>query len=231
MPRLPVGQPEMVSRALFRASPNAAQEGVLARKSGDLMSLLAHRGSGRRRSGSGMLQQVANVVGSALGGRSDGGSRGSRSSMGMAAAAISLLCLGAGYALGNVFPWQLRDANQGGLKASATVGRNGVAPGPIGEQEDMRPRSRTFFLTASYPDLGAGAAAARALRSAGLTNARLREYKLKDDSTAYGLVVYYDGDADRDAAQASLLAIPAPDSTFESFRKGTRGWPKQQELR
>ena len=149
----------------------------------------------------------------------------------MAVVAGALLCLGAGYALGNAFPWGRGDAMSGGLKVSAAVGRNGVAPGPIGEQEDMRPRSRTFFLTANYTDLAAGSAAARALRSAGLGNARLREFKLKDASVTYGLVVYYDGEADREAAQTALLSVPAPDSTFESFRKATRGWPLQQELR
>ncbi len=150
---------------------------------------------------------------------------------GVSLAAAALLCLGAGYALGNVLPWQRGDEGQGGLKVTAPVSRNGVAPGPIGEQEDMRPRSRTFFLTANYPDLAAGSAAARALRSSGIGNARLREFKLKDAAVTYGLVVYYDGDADRDAGHAALLAVPAPDSTFESFRKATRGWPLQQELR
>lgn len=203
----------------------------MARKSGDLMSLLAHRGSSRRRSGPGLFQQVASAVRGIVGNRNDVGARRPASTAGMAVFAAALICLGAGYALGNAFPWERADRSQGGLKASAPVGRNGVVPGPIGEQEDMRPRSRTFFLTANYPDLAAGSAAARALRSAGLGNARLREFKLKDASVTYGLVVYYDGDADREAAQAALLSVPAPDSTFESFRKATRGWPLQQELR
>ncbi len=201
------------------------------------MSLLAHRGSGRRRSSSGVFQQVSSAVRSLMGGRDDGGGpRRGKSSGGLAVAGAAILCLGIGYALGNVAPWKRDDQNQGGLKASMSAdrngnGRNGIAPGPIGEQEDMRPRSRTFFLTASYGELAAASAAARSLRSAGVLNARLREFQLKDSSVSYGLVVYFDGDEDRKAALAALQAVPAPDSTFDSFRKQTQGWPLSRELR
>jgi len=201
------------------------------------MSLLAHRGPGRRRSSSGVFHQVSSAVRSLMGGREDGGgSRRGKSSGGLAVVGAAIFCLGIGYAIGNVLPWQRDDANQGGLKASMSAdrngnGRNGIAPGPIGEQEDMRPRSRTFFLTASYGELAAASAAARSLRSAGLLNARLREFQLKDSSVSYGLVVYFDGDADRKSALEALQAVPAPDSTFDSFRKQTQGWPLVRELR
>ncbi len=195
------------------------------------MSLLAHRGPGRRRSGPGFFQQVASALRSVVGGRADVVSpRRAPASAGLAVVGSALFCLGAGYALGNAFPWKHADAAQG-LKASVTDSRNGVVPGPIGEQEDMRPRSRTFFLTAGYAELNAGSAAARTLRQAGLVNARLREFQGQDGKMTYGLVVYYDGDEDREAVRKALQAVPAPDSTFDGFRKGTRGWPQARELR
>jgi hypothetical protein len=70
-----------------------------------------------------------------------------------------------------------------------------------------------------------------AVRSAGVLNARLREFQLKDSTVSYGLVVYFDGDEDRKAALAALQAVPAPDSTFDGFRKQTQGWPLVRELR
>lgn len=206
------------------------------------MSLLAHRGArgfGRRSSTPGFLHQVAAVFRTVVGSRRKdpvaprrGSGSGGSASVAIAAAAI--VCTGLGYALGNVVPWN-RDAAQGGLKASVPTSRAGVAPGPIGEQEDMRPLSSAFFLTASYRDLEGASATAKALRQAGIGKARVREFKTenaaKEIVTVFGAVVYFDGPRERGDTMTALHAVPAPDLAFDNFRKGVKDWPLEDIVR
>ena len=197
------------------------------------MSLLAHRGSssrgsGRRSSVSGFFHQVSSVI-RAVVGSSRSSSPGRSASIGVAGAAI--VCMGLGYVLGNTFPWQ-QEASKGGLKVQAP--RAGLAPGPIGEQEDMRPLSGAFFLTSSYRDVDGASGAAKSLRQAGIAKARVREFKKPGDATGavvYGLVVYFDGPRERGVALTALQAVPAPDAAFDNFRKTAKVWPLEDIVR
>lgn len=208
----------------------SAQEGNVSRKAGDLMSLLAHRGSGRRRSSSGVLDAIASTVRGVFRNPQQDlvGKRHRASSAGLAAAGVAVLCLGAGYALGNVFPWQ-KEASKGGLKVEAP--RNGIAPGPIAETEDMRQLSNAFFLASSYRDQAGAASAARALRQAGIGKARVREFPQTGKAPAFGLVVYFDGPREKEEAKKALLSVPAPDASFERFRNAMKDWPLEDLVR
>ncbi len=210
----------------------------MARKASDLMSLLAQRGSLRRRSRGGWVQQFGSVLRAAIAGRPDAtshrsaGNRAATASLGVVAAAI--VCVGVGYVLGNTFPWAQANGT-GGLRAStgdpaAAGGNHGIAPGPIGEKEDLRPLNERFFVTSAYESMDAASAAARALRQAGLASARLRQVPLEDKIINL-LVVYFDGDRARDATRSTLMTTAAPDDVFEQYRKTQKGWPLEQGLR
>lgn len=159
---------------------------------------------------------------------------GSSGSASIAVAGVAIACIGLGYALGNVVPWN-RDAAKGGLAASVPTARAAVAPGPLGEQEDMRPLSGAFFLTASYRDLDGASATAKALRQAGIKKSRVREFKsqnaAKETVTVYGVVVYFDGPRERGDTMTALQAVPAPDLAFDNFRKGVKDWPLEDIVR
>lgn len=202
----------------------------MSRKAGDLMSLLAHRSPGRRRSGSGVFDSLmASVRGVFRSGQKDlGPKRNGASAASLAVAGAALVCLGGGYALGNVFPWN-SDAQKGGLKADAP--RNGIAPGPIGETEDMRPLAGAFLLASSYRDLAGASAAARSLRQGGIAKARVREFPQPGKSPVYGLVVYFDGPREKEEAKNALHSVPAPDAQFERFRNAGKGWPLEDLVR
>lgn len=206
------------------------------------MSLLAHRGpayrgSARRKSRGGLVQQAMTAVRSVvLPRKEDGGSRraGAAGSASAAVAGLAMLCVGLGYVLGNLVPWQAAQAAEAGLRVEADKARTGRKPGPIGEQEDMRPLSESYFLTANYGDLAAGSVAARALRQAGIAKARVREFEFEKQGQpvrVFSVVVYFDGTREQEDVRARLLAVPAPDAAFDGFRKGTRGWPLVQQLR
>src|SRR5262245_48168086 len=126
------------------------------------MSLLAHRGSLRRGSSrAGALQQWGRRLRAVLLGRRDPQQIRS-SGGGMLVAVAVVACLGIGYVLGNTFPW----SHAPGSELSART-RSGIAPGPLGEEEDFKPLTNQFFITAAYEKMADAAAAARALRKAG----------------------------------------------------------------
>jgi hypothetical protein len=201
----------------------------MARKASDLMSLLAHRGSMRRRSSrSGFLQQVGTSLRAVVVGRRDATAprRNSRASMAVVGAALA--CVGTGYLLGNVFPWNRAPTD---LRVGHPGTRTGVAPAIQGEIDEFRPLASQCFLTAAYPELPAAKAAAAALRQHGLQSARLQELRGNDGKQLFGLVVYFDGARDQEQLRAGLQGIPAPDQTFESCRKVVEGWPLVRDLR
>ena len=199
----------------------------MARKAGDLMSLLAHRGAKKRRKKSGGLQNYLSVFRTALGGRAKGGSQ-ARKSVGSGNVLIVALAfgfLGVGFLLGSAFPWGRSQAMDPLAAGQNTVQTNqasvaGVVPGPIGERLDLQPLSSTFLLTAAYDEYGAASAAAEKLRRSGLQTAR--PYALQ---RGYGLVVYYDGARAAEQVRTRLASVPAPDPTFEEYRKRGKGWP------
>jgi hypothetical protein len=199
----------------------------LARKASDLMSLLAHRGSLRRRLRPGFLQQFGATLRSVVAGRREAPMprrRMPRTSPAIIGAVLA--CVGTGYLLGNVFPWSDRSGSE--LRANQ---REGIAPGPIGEAEDLRPLATQCYLTAFYAELGLAATAAKGLRRAGIPKARLREVAMKDGHVHYGLVVYYDGQREQEQTRAALLEVAAPDATFDGFRKAGKGWPLVLDVR
>jgi len=216
----------------------------LARKASDLMSLLAHRGSLRRSSRAGALHQWGRRLRAIVLGRSDPQQL-RRSSSGLPVVAAVIACLGIGYLLGNAFPWP---HGQGGGELSARTGqRGGIAPGPLGEEEDLRPRSNQFFLATAYGQLADATAAARALRKtgqAGLSKAGVQQVSFEDKATkalrtGYTLVVYFDGTREKDQARSALRTVAAPDdhfeterkAGFEAERKAEGDWPVEQVVR
>jgi hypothetical protein len=207
----------------------------VARKSSDFMSLLAHRGAGRGRR-SGFWTQFTGSLRALLPRPELRIGRGSSRS-GLVVGAAAFGCLLVGYLLGNAFPL-VPGGGRGGLKAEGpgtgprTEGprTEGVAPGIIGEQEDLRPLAGTCLLTAYYSDLAGAAAAARQLHQHGLPKARPCEVKTKDGQSRWGLVVYYEGPRERDEAVASLGSVPAPDPLFDRFRKTQQDWPREWQV-
>lgn len=200
----------------------------MARKAGDLMSLLAHRGAKKRRGKAGGLQKFLSVFSTAMGGKSRGGAQ-TRKSPGAGNAlvvGIAFGFLGMGFLLGSAFPWGRSHAAD-----ALTVPQNnktveGVLPGPIGERLDLEPLSSTFLLTAAYEEYAVASAAAEKLRQLGLRMAR--PYALQ---RGYGLVVYYDGAQAVEPLRTRLASVPAPDVTFEDYRKRGKGWPVPGSVR
>jgi hypothetical protein len=226
----PVGQTGAWSQRFGSSAPVKAREGVLVRKSSDLMSLLAHRGSMRRRSRSGFWFKANSLLRSIVTGHPEAkGTRRKPERAGLAAAVVAIGCIGVGYLLGNTFPWSRDEPGQGGLRASAPQNRNGIPPGPLGQHEDLRPLAASFFLTAIYDSLDQAGVAARQLRQKDLPTARPREFHT-GDGPVYGVVVYFDGVRERDSLQKVLLQVEAPDATFAVYRKQTQGWPLATEV-
>lgn len=190
------------------------------------MSLLAQRGSSRRRSRSGWLQWAGGVVRTLVGGRSrDVLPSRSANTAGLGILAAALACMGTGYVLGNAFPW----AGDAGLRAPSTP-RHGVAPGPIGDSDEMRPLASRYLMTSIYGQKTDAVAAARTLRQAGIAMAGVQQVEHKG-TTYFGLVVYFDGDGKRDEARSALLEVVAPDAVFEHQRKTQKGWPLEMPVR
>jgi len=105
----------------------------------------------------------------------------------------------------------------------------GIAPGPIGERQDLQPLASRFFLTAAYRDYEPASAAAQRLRDQGLATARPRQMDLRGE-TLFGLVVYFDGDDAGARVREALFGVTAPDATFESYRNRQAGWPNEGSL-
>lgn len=209
----------------------------MARKSSDLMSLLAARGRSRGRGRSGFVQQVQAVFGSALatvwprGGRGGGHvARGAaRANGSLALAGGAFVLVGIGYLLGSVFPWGALAGERGGAGLQMDGTRRapeGLEPGVI--HDDMKALSLDYLLTVAYVEKAAAMAAARNLRQQGLERARVREVEISGRK-AFGLVVYVDGRTDRDAAEQLLRVVTPPDTSFAETREGAeakgRDWP------
>ncbi|MGE3171141.1 MAG: hypothetical protein AB7O97_00860 [Planctomycetota bacterium] len=183
----------------------------------------------RRSRSSGWFQKAVSSVRTLVSGRDESpvGRRKGQSGN-TAIVGIVLGCVGVGYLLGNAFPWTAA-ASEGGLRADAGTGgtpgaNRGIAPGPIGEQEDLRPLAESWFFTSVYDDLASARAAATWLRDHELPTARPREFPLNGKLT-YSLVVYFDGPSQRDQFRQQLLAVEPSDEQFASFRLGTPNWP------
>jgi len=194
----------------------------MARKPGDLMSLLAHRGSMRRRGKASGLQKFFSVLRTVMAGRSSGGpsTRRSAGNGSVVLATLAFTCLAIGYLLGSVFPWNGGDAADPLIATQGDPVRSGLVPGPIGERLDLQPLSSTFLLTAAYPGYAAASEAAGRLHQSGLETAR--PYQLQ---RGFGLVVYYDGPQAEQQVRATLESVAAPDVTFADYRKRGKGWP------
>jgi hypothetical protein len=194
----------------------------MARKAGDLMSLLAQRGSSRR-SRSGLLSDVLGTFGRWFR-RGDVHAPRRRGTPSTALAVVGLLALGVGYLAGNAFPWRAANTD---MRMNGGSGRRGVAPGPVDEEQ---PLAKTALVAAGYRDRTVALAAAHTLQSAGLERARIREGK--DQYGPYwALLVYFEGGPARDAAAKGLKDVKAPDETFEEFRKTGKDWPSELVVR
>jgi hypothetical protein len=196
----------------------------MARKAGDLMSLLAQRG-GARRSRSGFLSDVLGTFGRWFR-RSDAHAPRRRGTPGTAFAVVGLFALGVGYLAGNAFPWRAAAAD---MRMNGGSGRRGVAPGPVDEEQ---PLAKTALLAAAYRDRSAALAAAHSLQAApGLDKARIREMPKDQYGPIWALLVYFEGSPARDATAKAMKDVKAPDEAFEEYRKITKDWPGELVVR
>jgi hypothetical protein len=196
----------------------------MARKAGDLMSLLAQRGSARR-SRSGFLSAVVGTFGRTFR-RADPHAQRRRGMPSTTLAMVGLLGLGIGYLGGNAFPWRPANAD---MRMNGAGGRRGIAPGPV---DDEQPLAKTALVAAGYRDRSAALAAAHTLQAApGLEKARIREMAPDQYGPQWALLVYFEGPPARDATAKALKDVKAPDDTFEDYRKTLKDWPPETVVR
>jgi len=196
----------------------------MARKAGDLMSLLAQRGSSRR-SRSGLLSDVVGTFGRWFR-RSDAHAPRRRGTPSTAFAVVGLLALGVGYLAGNAFPWRAANAD---MRMNGGSARRGVAPGPVDEEQ---PLAKSALVAAGYRDRSAALAAAHALQAEpGLEKARIREMGKDQYGPRWALLVYFEGSPARDATAKALKEVKAPDDAFEEYRKTAKDWPGETVVR
>lgn len=190
------------------------------------MSLLAHRGSSRRRGRSGFLQTFVSTLRTVVAGKSDRTApRGRDAGMGFLIAG-ALVLLAAGYGLGNAFPW--RQAS--GLRAPGKS-TQATPPSLLDADKEMEKLSDEYLAAAGYFDRDQALAAARTLRAANIPSARLLATKSDSGSDVFVLAVYFHGEAERDQFRQALLAVESPDAMFDHLRKRTPDWPVVQRIR
>jgi hypothetical protein len=100
--------------------------------------------------------------------------------------------------------------------------------------EDVKPLRPKAWLCAAYRDSSDGSealAAARHLAKNGLPLARPYRLWSRDGVPVWTTIVYFDGDAEKNAALEALRTVAAPDALFEHYRSGPSGWPSEMVIR